>query len=404
MDSSLRNRIYYYALFLIWPFSMLYFTIRHFREPIGRILFILIFSYLGFTTDSLGDLLEYEFMFYQNKDLSIIESIAPIIYLNKGDIYIEILSVFVGLFFESHHFFFAFIFAIYAFFFTGIIFEISKLLPPQLTKFGLFFFICFALFFSIQRVMSVRFYTGATFYLYMMLNYIVYKKNKFIFLSLLAPFFHFALSLITLVSIIFIFLKDKLFLSFIILVISFFINQNTVVGFLESQSQGLEETFYDSKVKGYASDEGRTALEDRYLNRYLNFNIKAKLFEDISILLRYLLIIGIFIAYVQKNVFQNHRLLRQLFSLLLLLFALANITNNISNGDRFITLYLFLALGFFLFLINEVKISNSLYKYLVLLSPILLLYGIMSLYASNPLFSTKFFLFNYFSSYFSIQY
>ena len=385
----------YYLAFLIWPFATLLVALKNYRKPIARPIFVLAISFLGFTASSEGDLDRYKSSFYafQNQNFGTI--LRSFFDLTSSDIYVDILAFTTGFFFNSHHVYFAFLFGIFAYLLSGVIVKFLDLLPQKLPSLTLLLLIGFVLFYSIRSIISVRFYTGGLFYLLMMMNYLSTGNKKFIIYSFFAPLFHYGLALVVLAGPLFLLFKNKFTPALILVIASFAIGQSTVVGFLERQTSEYEDTFLERKVKAYASDPGRERLEERYSQGMLNYNWKALSLVYVRTALWYYLVLGIGLIFLYRKKIPRDSIYANLFIFVLILFSLSNIMLNISNGDRYIFLYLFLTLGLFLLLLANKLLPRRLLSYIYLLIPLSILYGLMALYAANPLFSYKFFLFNY---------
>ena len=104
-----QNKAYSIILFLIWPFSALYIGLRNFDTFFGRNLIIVLYSFLGLTAFSVGDLDRYEKQFYFYKAVSISKLFTDFISLQDGKFYNSFLSIVTGFVFQSHHFYFMFL-------------------------------------------------------------------------------------------------------------------------------------------------------------------------------------------------------------------------------------------------------------------------------------------------------
>lgn len=386
-----NKNIRYYLAFLIWPFGTLLYALKNYREPISRILFVLAISFLGFTTKSFGDLERYEEWFYIYRGQNIQDLIISYLNFQDSDIYTKIISILTGLIFNTHHFYFAVLYGIYAYLLSGVILKFARLLPRKINHTTLLLLIGFALFYSIRSIISVRFYTGGLFYLFMMLNYIFTKKNKYLIFSLFTPLFHFGLSLLLLVSPLLLLLRKKYWLTLGIVIFSLAIGQSSVVNFIEKIAESNEETFIESSYKSYAADEGRSRLEERYRQGAIGANWKLTALNKTRDFLWYYIVAGILIVFIERKKLLIFKQFSDIFILVMLILSASNIMLNISNGNRYIFIYLFLAFGLFLLIYARRNVSNIFRFYIYGLIPLALAYGAMSLYASNEMFSFMFF-------------
>lgn len=391
-----KDAAYYYLIFLIWPLMSLIPALFRFRDSIGRTIVILVVSFIGFTTVSEGDLDFYERKFYINKNTAIGDLVAAYTSLENSDIYSDLLSTFTGFVFTTHRPYFAILFGIFAYLLTGVLLNFLKLVPTKLSLRLLLAFLGFALYFSIRNVISVRFYTGGLYFLFMFTNYIISREKKYLWLTILTPLFHFGLGLTVLIAPLFLYLKNKVTIAIAIVMATFFIGQTAVVDTLESVASSKEETFIALKYKAYASESGQELFEEVYSNRFEEYNWKAKTLEVWWNYLFYGSNVLFFILFTAKSKFENNIILRETYVLLALLLATTNLMTNISNGDRYVGLFSFLFLGFSFLLYVKKTYKGLLHQALFFLNLSGLLYGLAAIYAANPLFTYKFFIFNYF--------
>jgi hypothetical protein len=111
----------------------------------------------------------------------------------RGDLYIHLLSFFVGSILQSPKLFFVFVSFIYAYFYSGTIFLLVKHIQGERKSLLLIIFLAiFILWKSIEGINTVRTWTAMWILLYGSLHFLVYRKIKFLFLILLPPFIHFS--------------------------------------------------------------------------------------------------------------------------------------------------------------------------------------------------------------------
>jgi len=396
MISFKSKRIGYYLVFLFWPFGALGLALKKFRSPIGRILFVLIISFLGYTAASEGDLKRYEGLFYASQDASILELLKSYVEFKNADIYVNLLANLSSHVFRSHHAFFAILFGVFAYFYSGVLLNILKMKPRQFTIKLLILFLGFALYYSIRSIISIRFYTGALFFLYLMTSYILTNDKKFLYLTLLSPLFHFALAVILIIVPMFLLFNRRPLIVLLMLIISFAINESAVIANFESLALLNRDTVVESRINTYASAKGKARLDERYAQGYLKYNWKMKALGLLGDSIFYLANISIFLIFFLKRNFINDRTLRSMFILSMLVLSVTNIMLNISNGNRFSVIFIFTFLGLS-YLLSCSGVFKGVVKYLLYsLNLMGLIYGIASLYAANPLFNYRFFLLNYF--------
>lgn len=396
-----QSKGYAIILYLIWPFSALWLGIKYFDSKYGKNLLIALFGFLGFTALSHGDLERYEASFYDltGKDFSLI--IADLFSLQTGKFYNDFLSVFVGIFSNSHHVYFMLLFLVYGYFLVGSISSFKSLKIKQHSRYGLLFFIAFALYYSVFNILNLAFYTGGIFVIYNLIKYYNTQQKKYLYLVFLAPLFHLGLGIFILLPLLVLLFKNKLLYYLIFLLFTFGLGQSNFIGALENIASSNSGTYIESKYKAYASDKGRERMEKRYDLGEQNANIKLKsLFISKDIIHYFLVPLGLVLLYFnRKRILYNHDLLR-LFNLVLICWGVCNLMLNISQGQRFLNIYCFLAIGLFykVYMVSrreKIKIP-WLNRYFYLLVPMVLLTGLMTLVASHFMIPLNFFTSNFF--------
>ncbi|MDT0294066.1 hypothetical protein ACFQ3R_06210 [Mesonia ostreae] len=395
-----QSKAYAIILYLIWPFSALWLGIKYFDFKFGKNLLIALFGFLGFTALSHGDLERYEASFYDltGKDFSLI--VADLFSLQTGKFYNDFLSVVVGIFSNSHHVYFMLLFLIYGYFLVGSISSFKSLKIKQHSRYGLLLFIAFALYYSVFNILNLAFYTGGIFVIYSLIKYYNTQQKKYLYFIFLAPLFHLGLSLFVVVPLFVLVFKNKLLYYVIFLLFTFGLGQSNFVEVIENIASSNSGTIIESKYKVYASEKGRERMEKRYELGEQNANIKLKTLFFFKDGIHYVLVpLGLVLLYFKrKTILYKYDLIR-LFNLVLLTWGISNLMLNISQGERFLNIYCFLAIGLFynVYVKTRGEITNTwLNKYLHVLMPTVLLTGFMTLLASHFMVSFIFFTSNFF--------
>lgn len=385
---------YHFLLFLMNPFVSLLVFFRNYRDKNFVLFVTLSISFLGFTTLGVGDLESYQQWFYE-RHTSLNMLIHDILSLNIADYYVHMLQYLVGIFTDSHKIYFAFLFGVFGFFYSNILNELFKLIPEKTTRFTLIVLAAVLFYYSIRLTLSMRFYTGALFYILMIMRYVVSSNKNYLIYAAFAPFFHIGLLAATLSIPLIYLLTNRHNWAMILVVVSYFIGQSTIVDIIEQQSQEINYGSLDTRVRTYVSDEGRLFMENVYREGAERANWKLTLLTTVREYVWYLINIGILILFYYKRRMINNNLTSSLFSIILVNWAVANILLNISNGDRYMIIYTFLSLCLFLILYNRGDLPILFKNYILIMSPIVLIYDAMLLYAANPLFNYEFFYSNY---------
>ena len=387
------NRAFRIIFALILPITALWYSVRNYRSADAQWFFIFGLSFLGFTIGLEGDLEVYDQMFYEMQEVSWGELYENIISLKQGDFYVLVIAKITDIFADSSDLYFAVLISIFAYFYSSIMRCFILLLPKKKSSLLLSVFVAFALYFTIRSFISIRFYTASLVFIYGAIKYLLEKKRGYLLFCLITPAFHLAYSVSLPFVGLFYLLKDKFKTAFVIMVLSFFVGQSTVLELMEDTSKQYSDTVVDNKVNAYASEGGMERLNKRYASADYNFKVKmlnaAKTFSDYFISIGLLLIM-----YYNKQLLKD-QFVKGLATLIFLCWALSNVMMNVSNGNRYAILYLFLGMGLFLVLYVKNYINRPLLTYIKIGTPVVILYNIMAIYAANPLFTINFFISNY---------
>lgn len=393
-----QSKTYLLLLYIIWPFSTIYFAIRFFDFKFGRTLFILLYGFLGFTALSFGDLDRYEREFYLKKTISFSSAIETLISLQENKFYNSVVSIFSGIFFETHHYYFAVLFMIYGFFLVNIINVFKDVKFTRLNKFGLIFFLGMLFYFLIKQLPNLAFYTGGLFVVYNLVNYYKSRLKKYLFFIFFAPLFHIGLTIFVILPVMLLIFKNKVWYYVFFVIFSLGLGQSNVVGVLGNLAESNSKTILESKYNAYASEEGQESMEKRYAENGEKYNGKLKLLLDIQQAIWYFFVpLGMIILFLHKKqlLIASDSLL--LYNMVLSCWGISNLMLNISQGVRFVFLFSFVAIGlFFTVYINTKNSPSSKYfnLFLMIFVPVLFIYSLMAIIASHFMLSTEFFVSN----------
>lgn len=393
-----RNKIISYGLLLIAPFFSLLLALRQWKTPYAKNMIIGVIVFLGMTALPVGDLERYQYYYYNNANLTFETMWYNLISIKEGKFYISLLSFLFGLIFQHHNVYFGFLYFIFGYYlvnFVYLVYDYNKGIVA--TRWGGFLFISFALFFSIKNSVNLAFYTGSIFIIYYLAKTFLQSNTKFLLPILLAPLFHFALAIVFLPIVLFLFLKSKTYACAILVILSYAAPQTTVITLLGDFSKGKEDTIIEDRYNNYASEDGKERLEKRYTEAALNANFKLSLLNNFKdIIFNYLLNIGLVLIFFYQKKYIKDTIILNLYNLILLYWALSNVMLSISNGSRYQIFHVTLTV-LFLLLLHQNNIKSKFQKfYYALVFPVLFIFGIMNLYGSNQIIPTNFFVSNYF--------
>lgn len=249
------------------------------------------------------------------------------------DIYIHVLSYFLGTILGMPGLFFVFVSFVYAYFFAGSMIKIFFLTQQKINYSWAFYIIAtvFILWKSFAGISTVRTWTGMWILFYACLSYYETKKIKYIFLMFVPPLIHVGYFIMAIPAWIVLILGVRYKLYIVIFTLSFV----SVLVNPQSFNQQLEKTEVGaSKVKAYGVEEKKSnddIIEDRFSrNSAFYKTLYAVGLQKIPI---YILAFSFIIFFVYRNgmtYLESH-----LFSIGLLMQALSNSTWFISAlGNR----------------------------------------------------------------------
>lgn len=395
-----QSKAYAIVLYMLLPFSALIVGLRDFDSNFGKRLLIALYAFLGLTAFSVGDLERYESEFYNYKTATFSQIFIELVSLQSGKFYNSLISVLSGLIFHSHHYYFLIMFLIYGSFYINTIHLLKEVDLKNLNYFGLSFFFGMLLFLLIRPISNLAFYTGGVFVIFMVINYMKKNKNKYLFYLIFTPLFHIGLTIYLAIPLLLLVFKQKTWLYVTFVLLTFAIGKSSVVSTLETFSNTNEGTIIETKYKSYASEKGQAMLQDRYDTNAANNNIKLQALVYIQDSIWYFFVpTGLAIIYFKRKSLLIEEAQKRFLNIVLLFWGISNLMLNISQGLRFLVLFCFLAIGLFYvtYTKNRSNEQDMLFsKFLVVFVPVLLIFGLMSAYASNGIIQVQFFSSNYF--------
>jgi hypothetical protein len=393
-----QSKAYLLLLYIIWPVSTFYFAIKFFDFKFGRKLLVLLYGFLGFTALSFGDLNRYEREFYLKKGLSFSSTFETLISLQENKFYNSFLSIFSGIFFETHHYYFSLLFMVYGFFLVHILYVFKVVRITKLSKFGLLFFLGILMWFLIRPLPNLAFYTGGLFVVYNLICYFKTKAKKYLFLILLVPIFHIGLTIFIILPVLLLIFKNRVWFYVLFVFFSLGLGQSSIVGVLGNLAESNSGTVLESKYNAYASEEGQEHMEKRYEENSLNYNGKLKLLLNLQNAILYIFVpIGMVILFLQRKQLLMASETLLLYNIVLSCWGVSNLMLNISQGERFLMIFSFIAAGLFFYVYlttSQVRLNKYFNLFLTIFVPVLFIYSLMALIASHFIISPEFFLSN----------
>ena len=183
---------------------------------------------------------------------------------------------------------------------------------------------------------SLRFSIASVFFLWCSLEIIINRNKWFYVWVLVTPFIHFGFWILAPAPILYLLLKNRTVLVWILFVLSIIFSTATtsvwINGFVE---ENMTEEISES-VSGYASEEGLEGMAERYAEGARTGNLNRAISRTMVDVRNYGVMVGVvlFSIYGFRKRKDNDKL-NQLMNFLLIAYALANIANSNSQGIRF---------------------------------------------------------------------
>ncbi|WP_338647718.1 hypothetical protein V5J73_03725 [Flavobacterium sp. KS-LB2] len=400
-----ESKGYAIILYLIWPLSALFIALKNFDSKFGRNLLIALYTFLGLTAISVGDLERYESQFYKQASNTLGAAFESLLALQNGKFYNTLMSIIFGAFFQSHHIYFSALFLVYGYFLVKTIQMLKTINLRELTNFGLLFFFGLLLFFLLRPIPNLAFYTGGVFIVYNAVSYYNLQSKKYLIYILFTPLFHIGLAIYVALPVLLLLFKNKIWYYVSFVIFTFVIGQSSVVGAIEDLTVSKSETIITEKYNAYASKKGQNTLNKRYAKNEQSYNVKLQGLNIVLDAIWYCVPLGMVILYINRKRLLINQGLLQLFNLVLLFWGISNIMLNISQGVRFKMIFSLIAIGLFfqVYIKSFTEIKNNIFgTFLKLFVPILFLYGIMALIASHFIIPFNFFISNFFVELYSL--
>lgn len=253
--------IYTLYLMLISPILGLYFGFKNSSRKVKKsllIIFITIYGTVIYLPPGADGTVHEKNVYGHYTELGfdqfIYELVGVLVFERRGaaqeDVYIHVLSYFVGGILGMPALFFTFVSFIYGYFFIGSIFKVIDLNPTFKYKYAFYgFLMVFVLWKGIEGINTVRTWTGLWVLFYACISYYQTKKLKYAILMFAAPLCHFGYFIMSLPAWGVLVLGVRKYLYTVIFVLSFFlnlINPETAKTELEGTNEIAE-----GSVKGY---------------------------------------------------------------------------------------------------------------------------------------------------------
>lgn len=347
-----RKRTSAFLLLLLAPIFSLIMAIRNYQYPWAKNLVWLFIVFYGYTFVFSNKGLDSEryvqsLAYFAKQHATSFSEFTQLLYsedTNYVDILQPVLTFLVSRFTDDGRILFACFGLIFGFFYSRNVWFLLSKVDHKVNQEARLFLILFIFIVAIWQINGFRFYTAAHIFVYGVFFVIDGKRIRGILFCMLSLFVHFSFLLPLLLLLIYHLVGNRLVLSFVLYLASFFIAQISPES-LQTYSDALPKVFQQRSEK-YIGDE--------YLETRKQLREKGRWFlEGRTTYLIYatnVLLILIFIRFYRE--LRDNYYAASLLTYSLLLLALSNILSQIpSVGDRFqqvSLLILYPALFFFM--------------------------------------------------------
>lgn len=368
-------------LFLVWPFGLLYTSLKNFKAPGAKTGFILFCAYFGFVfvvSRDLGgaDSARYaQLLRDMHKLTPSFENLWASLYsyeTNILDIYQPLLTWLVSLFTDNIHILFASFAFVFGWFYANNIWIVLKQIQNKITYPILLLVVVFALIIPIWYINGVRMYTAAQVFIYGVLTYFIgNEKKKGLLWAGASIFVHFSFLFPFTLLIIYKILPKKVNIYFIFFIITLLfseINLYTIQGYLR-----LLPEIFQPRVESYTNIDYAEALEESaaYYNWYVGFSGVA-----LKIAINSLLIV---ILLYSRKFLKKNKQLYEFVGFILFFGSWANIAAVVPSGGRFLTVFYMLSMSFIILYLLKYRVSIPVKVIRLFSIPLLIFYCIFTI-------------------------
>ncbi len=364
-DINSNNTGILFLGFLIWPFAGLIMSLLSYKTKGSNIVIVLFCALFGFTfiipdqTVDSNRLIEHFLLIHEQPFYNFFNVVSGL-YSNediKPDFVLTLINFLISRFTKNPDILFlglAIIFSIFL-----LIFSNEELFYAKKSSYGWIYFTLILIFLPIYTINQFRFYSALLVFLIGISRY--YKKETWgnFLIIVFSSFFHFSMILGFLAFIIVKFGKDKTWIYYSLLIISFLIN-DTLFPYLKSFNE-QEIGSYEMIVRGYTSDSYVSAVEIKTQNTMS----LLLYYSDVN---RYFFIFLLIFSKLKKNYLDSSG--EKLFNLCIVILSIVVLFESVDAvSSRYSHIFCIIASMYLL----RVLIFNNKRLYAYLLIPILII-------------------------------
>ena len=350
----IKNRLFQYVLFFIWPIASFFRAINRYHKPWAKNVVWLFVAFYGFTflasgegVDSLDYMRRLAEMHQQQTDFStVVNSLYTI--GGETDLFAPFLLFLLSRFTDDPRILFLMIGLVFGFFYSRNLAIIHQQIDTQMRGYLLLLFIVLILVIPIWNINGVRFWTAAHVFLYGILNFFLLNKIKkgLLFIALSA-LFHFSFLITFPILLAYYFIGNRYNAFLILYLVSFFISSISIEP-IQKLAENFVPTFAD-KVEAYANYEDIKEGEEKYNKRSI-FSLVFIYVLKYKVLI---LLLYVHFLFKRKGKLKSDMNLYNLLNFSLLFVGVFNILDYIPSVGRFISIANFLLIGLFIIIFQK---------------------------------------------------
>lgn len=356
--STHRITIYQLIYFIFWPFAALIHSLKDFRNPASKTIFLLFCIYFGFVfvyiqpyTHGTPDSTEYaeNLINLHNNPVTLKDLISGFYNGKVLDLYQPVTTWLVSLITGDPRLLFAVFAAVFGFFYTQNLWMIFDGINKKISFVLILFMLAYALINPIWQINGARMWTAAQVFLYGILIYFLKHDYKGFIWCAVSFFIHFSFLFPFAILLIWLFLPEKATLLFIFYFIAAFIYE-IQIDYIRNLVSYFPEIL-QNKIQFYINDAAFERISQGGAG--LSWHVVLARISK-----RWIIHIIVFILYANRNqlkcILPNFY---RLFIFALLLGSLTNLLTSLLSGGRFLTISGGLFLAIFIAILGEKKIK-----------------------------------------------
>ncbi|MDD3742471.1 MAG: EpsG family protein [Lentimicrobiaceae bacterium] len=367
-------------LFLVWPFGLLFASLRNFKAPnakTGFILFCLYFGGVFIVSSDIGgaDSARYAQMLRDlHQQTPTLENFWSSIYgYETGllDVYQPMITWILATVTDNVHILFAIFGLVFGWFYANNIWIILKQMQGKFSYMMAFLLLIFALINPIWNINGVRMWTAAQIFIYGVLIYFIENKTKAgVLWAIASVFVHFSFLFPLVILLGYKILPKKISVYFVLYIFTLLFSEIDIYT-VQNYLLLLPEIF-QPRVESYTNIQYVDKLNKsaEYYNWYVGFSKIA-----LKIAINSLFIVVIFYS---RKFLKNNKRMNDLAGFVLLFGSWANILAVVPGGGRFITVVYMLIMVFVILYMIRYRGNMQVKTIRYLAVPLLIFYSIFT--------------------------